>query len=68
MPQVCLLLEVLLPLPAPDAKRVLARIAYTQRRNARAARSHHKRKEAWRQDFHRCPSERVGKPIAPPRV
>ena len=45
--QVCLLLSVLLPLPARTLEGVLEQIAYYHRRHAAAETSHRERTERW---------------------
>jgi len=47
LPQVCLLLSVLLPLPARTLEGVLEHIAYDHRRHAAAQTSHRERTERW---------------------
>lgn len=47
LPQVCLLLSVLLPLPERTLEDVLAQIAYYHRRHGAAQTSHRERTERW---------------------
>lgn len=50
--QVQLILSALIPLPRPTLERVLARIAYYQRRHAAARAAHRKRMERWIRNRH----------------